>query len=220
QVARARERQCLAPPRTRADGNGAIDFGEAGRETRAPPPRLGAGERKIALWRGHQGLRLRKGCSKLRYNSTASSPALGPTPIGNATPGTICRPLEKLYAHRIPGLIDRASLAAVRPTPVTAASRVHTISTSALKVGRANHTTLAPRLHVTVVALSPTASLAEGVTVPPAFQWVTSLLATTMLAGTFIWMPSAPAPRSDLARPVGRSSENRGATDSRSAAAS
>src|SRR5881392_4179822 len=54
EVARSRERQRLAPPRTRADGNGAIDFGEARRETRAPPSRLCYGERKIALWRRHQ----------------------------------------------------------------------------------------------------------------------------------------------------------------------
>src|SRR5213594_4455807 len=54
EVARSSERQRLAPPRTRADGNGAIDFGEARRETRAPPSRLRYGERKIALWRRHQ----------------------------------------------------------------------------------------------------------------------------------------------------------------------
>src|SRR2546426_535249 len=84
-------------------------------------------------------------------------------------PGTICSPLEKLWAQRIPGLIDRASLAAVWPALVTASSRVHTTSTRALNVGRANHMTLAPRLQATVVAWSPTAFLAEGVTVPPAF---------------------------------------------------
>ena len=122
-----------------------------------------------------------------------------------------------MYAHRIPGLIDRPSLAAVRPGPVTASSRVHTISSRALKVGRASHTRLAPRLYATVVALSPTAFLAEGVTVPPAFQCVTTLLATTTLAGTFTCTPSVPAPRSDLARPVGRSRDKRGATESRSA---
>src|SRR4029077_5084313 len=98
--------------------------------------------------------------------------------------------------------------------------RVHTISTSALKVGRASHTTLAPRLQATVVARSPTAFLAEGVTVPPAFQCGTTVRATTPLAGRFPWTPSAPAPRSDLARPVGSSRDSRGATDSRSAAAS
>src|SRR5207253_8233066 len=114
-------------------------------------------------------------------------------------PGTICSPLEKLWAQRIPGLIDRPWLAVVRPGPVTASSRVHTISSRALKVGRASHTTLAPRLHATAVALSPTAFLAEGVRVPPAFQCVTTWRATTTLAGRFSWMPSAPDRKSDLA---------------------
>src|SRR5438046_5030233 len=124
--------------------------------------------------------------------------------MGNAIPGTICSPLEKLYAQRIPGLIDRPSLAAVRPAPVTASFRVHTISSRALNVGRANHTTLAPRLYATVVALSPTAFWADGMTVAPAFQCVTSWLGPTTLDGTFAWTRGAPARRSDLARPVGR----------------
>src|SRR3989449_11442657 len=89
--------------------------------------------------------------------------ALPISPIGNAMPGTICSPLEKLWAQRIPGLIDRPWLAAARPGPVTASSRVHTISSRALKVGRPSHTTLAPRFNATAVALSPTAFLAEGV---------------------------------------------------------
>src|SRR5437899_7195722 len=47
-----------------------------------------------------------------------------------------------------------------------------------------------------------------------------TLLATMTLAGTFTWTPSAPAPRSDRARAGGRSGDNRGATEKRSAAAS
>src|SRR2546429_554076 len=135
-------------------------------------------------------------------------------------PGTICSPLEKLWAQRIPGLIDRPWLGGWGPGPVPAPPLVHRIWSGALKVGRASHTTLAPGLHATAVALSPTAFLAEGVRVPPAFQCVTTLRATTTLAGRFTWTPSAPAPRSDLARPVGSSRDSRGATDSRSAAAS
>src|SRR5437773_6682417 len=157
------------------------------------------------------------GCSKLRQRSNASSPALGPTPTGTAIPGTICSPLEKLCAQRIPGLTDKPSLAVVRSGPVTASSRVHTISRSALKVGRASHTTLAPRLYATVVALSPTAFLAEGVTLPPAFQCVTTLRATITLAGRFTWTPSAPAPRYAVAHPVGCSMDCCRATDTRDA---
>src|SRR2546425_3489336 len=122
-------------------------------------------------------------------------------------PGTICSPLEKLWAQRIPGLIDRPWLAAVRPGPATPSSRANTIPSRPWKVGRASHPTLAPRLHATAVALSPTAFLAEGVRVPPAFQCVTTWRATTTLAGRFTWTPSAPAPRSALARPVGSSRE-------------
>lgn len=33
--------------------------------------------------------KFRKGCSKLKYKKIPFSPALGPTPIGTATPGTI-----------------------------------------------------------------------------------------------------------------------------------
>jgi len=135
-------------------------------------------------------------------------------------PGTICSPLEKLCAHRIPGLIERPSLAAVRPGPVTVSSRVHTSSSRTLKTGCANHTTLAPTLYAVVVARSPTAFLADDVTVAPAFQCVTSRSAMTTLTGKLAWTPSAPVPRAKLERPVGSNSESRGATDSPSAPAS
>src|SRR6266403_1106700 len=42
------------------------------------------------------------------------SPALEPTPIGAAIPGTICSPLRKLYAQRIP----RSHLQILRPLPL------------------------------------------------------------------------------------------------------
>src|SRR3989449_7550987 len=99
--------------------------------------------------------------------------ALPISPIGNAMPGTICSPLEKLWAQRIPGLIDRPWLAAVPPGPRPASSRVHTISSRALKAGRPHHKKLAPRLHHTPLALSTTTLLVQGGTEPPAFQRLT-----------------------------------------------
>jgi hypothetical protein len=42
------------------------------------------------------------GCST-QVSDDASLPPLGPTPTGIPIPGTICSPLRKLYAQRIPG---------------------------------------------------------------------------------------------------------------------
>src|SRR5438132_6474198 len=65
----------------------------------------------------------RNGCSKLRYKITARSPALGPTPLGNPTAGTICRPFAKLYAQRTAGLTSKE----FSPSP-----RLKTVSTMKL----------------------------------------------------------------------------------------
>ena len=45
----------------------------------------------------------RKGCSKLRYKNVDRSPRDGPTPTGNAIPGTIWRLLGEVVRPANPG---------------------------------------------------------------------------------------------------------------------
>src|SRR5439155_8831117 len=89
----------------------------------------------------------RNPCSKLRYKNTDF-------PSGNATPGTICSPLGKLYAQRTPGFTTTSW------APPPRGCRSHVTSSITFNVGRASQIMPAPRLYV--------GSCGSGVT--PAFQ--------------------------------------------------
>jgi len=83
------------------------------------------------------------------------------SPDGGATTRSSARsPLEKLYAHRIPGLMETPRSRPCDRTGYGLFPRPHD-STRKLKVAAPTTSTLAPRLYATVVASSPTALLAE-----------------------------------------------------------
>src|SRR5262245_52642930 len=102
------------------------------------------------------------------------SPALGPIPIGTATPGTICSPLRKLYAHRIPGLTNRSWDHSVFLSLTTFSPPSQKVSTRKFRRGLATHTVDWPRFVATTEAEEPNSLRACGSQVAPAFQCVTS----------------------------------------------
>src|SRR2546422_4393110 len=79
---------------------------------------LGAGERKIALWRGHQWLRLRKGCSRSEEHTSELQSRLH----------LVCRLLlEKKKTHPMQStILSRSELALHTHTAAPRRSAPHT----------------------------------------------------------------------------------------------
>ena len=131
--------------------------------------------------------------------------------VWTPAPARWCRQLRErsaaLPVDRRPtecrGLATRSGPATAAPVAANDPGIIQNRLHSKLNEGRNSQTTLAPRLKLWVVAFSPSGLRADGVSVAPAFQWVTIALLSTRVTGRFTWNPTAPPPRPSFSSPVG-----------------